>query len=79
LTHKAESRIVKARTRKLLSSSEEHIEAYLDNGVWQGKDGVYALQEGGDRFAESMSGNESTVVGLPMEKLSEVLRDFQAI
>ncbi|MBN2210881.1 MAG: septum formation protein Maf [Sedimentisphaerales bacterium] len=59
--------------------SEKDIEAYLDSGAWQGKAGAYALQEGGDRFVESMTGSESNVVGLPMEKLAEVLHNFQMV
>ncbi len=59
--------------------SQADIEAYLESGAWQGKAGAYALQEGGDRFVEKMTGSESNVVGLPMEKLADVLRDFQTL
>jgi septum formation protein len=52
----------------------EELEAYLAGGAWQDKAGAYALQEGGDKFLESMDGSYSNVVGLPMEKLNELLR-----
>jgi septum formation protein len=52
------------------------LEQYLAGGAWRDKAGAYALQEGGDKFVESIEGSESNVVGLPMEKLAEVLAEF---
>jgi len=80
--HRASSRrvITHEKTRLVMRAmSAADIEAYLDSGAWQGKAGAYALQEGGDRFVESMTGSESNVVGLPMEKLAEVLHNFQSV
>ncbi|MBI9016066.1 MAG: septum formation protein Maf [Phycisphaerae bacterium] len=52
------------------------LEDYLASGVWQGKAGAYAYQEGGDKFAQEVVGSESNIVGLPMEKLAQVLEEF---
>jgi len=53
--------------------TSEELEDYLASGAWRGKAGAYALQEGGDKFVLSTQGSESNVVGLPMEKLKELL------
>jgi len=56
--------------------SPAELEAYLASGAWQGKAGAYALQEGGDRFVQAMAGSASNVVGLPLEKVEELLGRF---
>jgi len=53
--------------------TDEELAAYLGSGAWRDKAGAYALQEGGDKFVETMEGSESNVVGLPMEALERVL------
>jgi len=52
------------------------IEAYVDSGEAMGKAGAYAIQETGDRFVERVEGSFSNVVGLPMELLERMLREF---
>jgi len=54
----------------------DELENYLQSGAWKDKAGAYALQEGGDVFVQSMQGSESNVVGLPMELLSQLLKQF---
>lgn len=49
--------------------------AYLDSGLWQGKAGAYGLQDD-DPFVDVVAGSWSSVVGLPVERLAAVLRDF---
>jgi septum formation protein len=48
--------------------------AYLDSGRWRGKSGAYGLQDR-DPFVDVVRGSFSNVVGLPMERLAELLRD----
>ncbi len=55
---------------------EAELEDYLASGAWRDKAGAYALQEGGDRFVQSISGSESNIVGLPMERLGELIGEF---
>jgi len=57
--------------------TEQELEDYIAAGTWRDKAGAYALQEGHDKFLQSMDGSESNVVGLPMEKLKRVLAMFQ--
>jgi len=40
------------------------------------KAGAYAIQENGDAIVESVTGSYSNVVGLPLERLREELRDW---
>ncbi len=57
--------------------NKTQLEKYLDTNIWKGKAGAYALQEGGDEFLQSMEGSPSNVVGLPMEKLNEILKFYK--
>jgi len=53
--------------------TEEMLEAYLDSGKWEGKAGAFGYQDGND-WLHVITGTESNVVGLPMERLSELLK-----
>jgi septum formation protein len=55
---------------------EAELEAYLDSNAWQGKAGAYGLQAGADAFVERIEGSFSNVIGLPMELLSRLLKQF---
>jgi len=57
--------------------TEAELTEYLDSGAWLGKAGAYAWQEGGDKFVLSSRGSESNVVGLPLEKLEEILSEIE--
>ncbi|GAF70046.1 unnamed protein product, partial [marine sediment metagenome] len=59
-------------TIMMRAMTEAELESYMASGVWEGKAGAYALQEGGDKFVLSMDGSESNVVGLPMETLEKI-------
>lgn len=46
---------------------DEHtLRTYLDGGEWNGKAGAYAIQGEAGAFAQLLSGDQDTVVGLPM-------------
>ena len=53
--------------------TDEMLESYLDSGKWEGKAGAFGYQDGND-WLHVISGTESNVVGLPMERLSEILK-----
>ena len=64
-------------TTIVMRGMEKHeLEAYIASGAWRDKAGAYALQEGGDKFVKSIDGSESNIVGLPLEKLAEILETF---
>lgn len=56
--------------------SAEEIASYVASGEGEGKAGAYAIQETGDRYVKIVSGSRSNVVGLPLERLAVMLRDF---
>lgn len=56
--------------------SESMLEEYLDSMLWEGKAGAFGYQDGNDWLSLHGSGSESNVVGLPMERLAELLENF---
>jgi septum formation protein len=55
--------------------SPQEIDSYLASGLWEGKAGAFGLQ---DRLGwlEILEGSESNVVGLPLERLADMLRRY---
>ena len=62
---------------EMLPLSEEMLEEYLDSMKWEGKAGAFGYQDGND-WLLVRSGSESNVVGLPMERLAELLENFNS-
>jgi septum formation protein len=57
--------------------SEKWLERYLDSGLWQGKAGAYGIQDTHhDPFITLVSGDFSTVVGLPIGLVQSELASF---
>ena len=52
------------------------IDAYVASGEWIGKAGAYAIQETADKFVERLEGSFTNVVGLPMELLGRMMKEF---
>lgn len=52
------------------------IEAYLDTGQWEGKAGAYGIQDQNDPFVERVEGSLTNVVGLPMELVEAMFREW---
>tara|TARA_R110002073_G_scaffold7245_8_gene41376 strand:- start:7396 stop:8076 length:681 start_codon:yes stop_codon:yes gene_type:complete len=59
--------------------SEEMLAEYLDSMLWEGKAGAFGFQDGNDWLEVLDGGSETNVVGLPMERLAEVFRDFDLL
>jgi septum formation protein len=51
---------------------------YLDSNRWQGKSGGYGVQDQ-DPFVSVVRGSFSNVVGLPLEKLAELLQNYPGL
>ncbi len=49
------------------------LSAYLKSGLWRGKAGAYGIQDQADPMVELLDGEMSTVMGLPMERLTRLL------
>jgi septum formation protein len=58
--------------------SDRERNEYLDSNRWQGKSGGYGVQDF-DPFVEVIKGSFSNVVGLPMEKLAELLQNYPGL
>jgi septum formation protein len=69
-------RVDSDQTRVTMRMTDAPIEAYVDSGEAMGKAGAYAIQETGDRFVERIEGSFSNVVGLPLELLETMLKEF---
>ena len=59
--------------------SPASIEGYLASINPLDKAGGYAAQENGGRLIAKIQGSLSNVIGLPMERLAEVLQEFQRL
>jgi septum formation protein len=53
--------------------SEAERSAYLESNRWEGKSGAYGVQDQ-DPFVEVVRGSWSNVVGLPLERLAQLLK-----
>ncbi len=64
---------------QMQSLSEAMLGDYLDSMMWEGKAGAFGYQDGNDWLSLVGGGSESNVVGLPMERLSELLENFVSL
>jgi len=60
------------------SMTSDEIAAYVDSGEADDKAGAYAIQETGDRFVKSLEGSLLNVVGFPLERFEEQVRELSA-
>jgi len=58
--------------------TDEQVREYVASGEADGKAGAYAIQETADRYVEQIEGSFDNVVGLPTERLADILADFGA-
>jgi septum formation protein len=58
--------------------SEAERKQYLDSERWQGKSGAYGVQDD-DPCVSVIKGSFSNVVGLPLERLAELLESYNAV
>ena len=54
--------------------SDEQIKKYIENGEYKDKAGAYGIQGYGGIFVEEIHGCYYNVVGLPLNKLSKMLK-----
>ncbi|NQT54126.1 septum formation protein Maf, partial [bacterium] len=53
--------------------ADDELDAYIASTGWRDKAGAYALQEGGDPYVERLDGSFTNVVGLPTERVGELV------
>lgn len=56
--------------------SESEIEAYLATGEWQGSVGCYQYENRGVHLFDGVAGDQSSIVGLPLQTLLKMLRQI---
>ena len=56
--------------------TETQIADHIQNGQWQGKAGAYGIQETGDAFVDRIDGSFTNVMGLPMERVRQLLEEL---
>ncbi len=56
--------------------SDAEIEAYVATGEPRDKAGAYAIQGGAGAFVDGYEGSRTNVIGLPVEKLTEMLKEM---
>jgi septum formation protein len=54
----------------------DEIEAYLATGEWQGSVGCYQYENRGVHLFDGVAGDQSSIVGLPLQTLLKVLRQL---
>ncbi|MBC7783756.1 MAG: septum formation protein Maf [Burkholderiales bacterium] len=62
-------------TVQMRALSSDEIEAYVTTGDWRGKAGGYGIQDD-DPFVTCIQGSVSNIIGLPMERTVELLRNY---
>lgn len=58
------------------SLSDQEIRSYIATGEPMDKAGAYGIQSGGALFVEAVMGDYYNVVGLPVCRLGQILREF---
>lgn len=54
--------------------SNDEILEYLKTNEWKGRAGAYSIMDKASIFIKSIKGSPSNVIGLPMQKLYEILK-----
>ncbi|MDR2346701.1 MAG: Maf family protein [Planctomycetaceae bacterium] len=65
--------VIAERTELIMKQiTDQELELYLDSNAWIGKAGAFGYQDG-NSWIKIIKGSESNVVGLPIERLYEIL------
>ena len=55
--------------------SDEEIHFYVKTGEWKGRAGSYSIRDKASLFVKYIDGSSSNVIGLPMHKVFEILKN----
>jgi len=58
----------------ILDLSDEDIRDYIKIGEWKGRAGAYSSRDSASLFIKEIQGSPSNVIGLPMQKIFEILK-----
>lgn len=73
----SEKLIIDYETSKVCFSdlSDEEIHSYIKTGEWKGRAGSYSIRDKASLFVKYIQGSSSNVIGLPMHKVFEILKN----
>ena len=77
VTHTSSSKLIIDYNSTLVEFSplsNEEIRLYLKSDEWKGRAGAYSIMDKASIFIKSINGSPSNVIGLPMQKLYEILK-----
>ena len=77
VTHTSSSKLIIDYNSTLVEFSplsNEEIRLYLKSDEWKGRAGAYSIMDKASIFIKSIKGSPSNVIGLPMQKLYEILK-----
>jgi len=60
---------------EFLNLSNDEIYNYVKTNEWKGRAGAYSINDKASLFIKKIQGSSSNVIGLPMHKLFEILRN----
>lgn len=60
---------------KFINLLDQEIWSYIKSGEWKGKAGAYSIREKASLFIEEIQGSSSNVIGLPMHKIYNILKN----
>jgi septum formation protein len=55
--------------------SDKEIHNYIDSGEWEGRAGAYSINDKASMLIKEIKGSPSNVVGLPMQKIYQALKN----
>jgi septum formation protein len=64
---------------EFLPLPDNDIKKYIALGEWKGRAGAYSLRERASLFIKSVNGSPSTVLGLPMQRVFQILKNILKI
>lgn len=64
---------------KFLNLSDNEIRNYIKTQEWKGRAGAYSIREKASLFIESINGSYSNVLGLPIQKTYQILKNTFSI
>ncbi|MFX0005182.1 MAG: Maf family protein [Promethearchaeota archaeon] len=60
---------------QFLKLSDQEIRSYMKFNEWRGRAGAYSIRDKASLFIEKIEGSSSNVIGFPMHKLFEILKE----
>jgi septum formation protein len=60
---------------EFINLSDEDIRSYIKSNEWRGRAGAYSIRDIASLFIGSIKGSSSNVIGLPLHKMFQILKD----